>query len=312
MNVCLMRIKEIALFLILVFAVNNLVAQKGLLEILDEEQQDKPQYTMATFKATRISYGHSVETRKKGILEVSVANRFWNTPSRYSQSFGADKMNSRIALEYGINDRLSTGFGGSTWDGLFDTYLKYRVIRQRDDKEGSPVSLTLFQNASYNSNAFATPYMDDGFGNRLSSTTQALIARKFTPDLSFQIAPTFVHKGSRISEEDPQNHFALGFGGRYKLGGHVSFVSEYYAVFNPIVSRDTYGPFSVGINWELGDVMLQFMLTNTSHIVEDAYITDTGYNFNFKNPNLNFGFKATYVIHFNRKLKGLKQETKMP
>lgn len=307
-----MKIKEIALFLILVFAVNNLVAQKGLLEILEEEQQDKPQYTMATFKATRISYGHSVETRKKGILEVSVANRFWNTPSPYSQSFGADKMNARIALEYGINDRLSTGFGGSTWDGLFDTYLKYRVIRQRDDKKGSPVSVTLFQNASYNSNAYANPYMDDGFGNRLSFTTQALIARKFTPAFSFQIAPTFVHKGFRISEEDPQNHFALGFGGRYKLGGHVSFVSEYYTVFNPITSRDTYGPFSIGINWELGDVMLQFMLTNASHIVEDAYITDTGYNFNFKNPNLNFGFKATYVIHFNRKLKGLKQENKRP
>ena len=307
-----MKIKELLIFVVLTLMTNGLVAQKGLLEILDEEQQDNPQYTLATFKATRISFGHSVETRKKGILEVSVANRFWNTPSRYSQSFGADKMNSRIALEYGINDRFSTGFGGSTWDGLFDAYLKYRIIRQRDDKEGSPISFTLFQNASYDSNAYLDSYMDDGFGNRLSFTTQALIARKFTSDFSLQIAPTFVHKGLRFSEEDSQNHFALGFGGRYKLGGHLSFVSEYYAVFNPIKSADTYGPFSIGVNWELGDVMLQFMLTNASHIVEDAFITGTRYNFNFKNPNLNFGFNATYVIHFNRKLKGLKHENKVP
>lgn len=304
-----MKIKEITFFLILVLVANSVLAQKGLLEILEKEQEDDPQYTMATFKATRISFGHSVETRKKGILEISVANRFWNTPSLYSQSFGADKMNARIALEYGISDRLSTGWGGSTWDGLFDWYVKYRLIRQRSDKSDSPLSITLFQNASYYSEAIG-PYIDDDFSNRLSFTTQALIARKFTSDFSFQIAPTFVHKGLRFSGEDPQNHFALGFGGRYKLGGHVSFVSEYYAVFNPITSRDTYGPFSIGINWELGDVMLQFMLTNASHIVEDAYITDTGYNFNFKNPNLNFGFTATYVIHFNRKLKGLKRGKK--
>jgi hypothetical protein len=305
-----MKIKRILFLFILVLVANDLMAQKGLLEILDEEQQDLPQYTLATFKATRISYGHSIETRKKGILEVSVANRFWNTPSLYSQSFGADKMNARIALEYGISDRFSTGFGGSTWDGLFDGYLKYRLVRQRNDTEGSPFSITLFQNASYYSEGITAPNMEDSFSGRLSFTSQALIARKFTPDFSFQIAPTFVHKGMRYSEEDPMNHFAIGFGGRYKLGGHLSLVSEYYTVFNPKKSYDTYGPFSIGLNWELGDVMLQFMLTNASHIVEDAFITGTNYNFNFKNPNLNFGFNATYVIHFNRKLKSLKQVNK--
>ena len=289
---------------------NSIMAQKGLLDILEEEQQEGPQYAMATFKATRITFGHSIETRKKGILEVSAVNRFWNTPSLTSQSFGADKLNTRIALEYGINDRLSTGFGGSTWDGLFDGYLKYRLVRQRNDKEGSPVSVTLFQNGSYYSEGLSVPNVDDNFSSRLSTTTQLLIARKFNSSFSLQMAPTLVHKGFRFSGEDPTNHLALGFGGRYKLGGHVSFVSEYYAVFNPVESYDTYGPFSIGVNWELGDVMLQFMLTNASHIVEDAYIAGTRYNFNFKNPNLNFGFNATYVIHFNRKLKGLEQKRK--
>ena len=302
-----MRSKEI-LMLILILVTNGMVAQKGLLDILDEEQQSNPQFTMATFKATRISYGHSVETRKKGILEVFVTNRFWNTPSLYSQSFGADKMNARIALEYAISDRFSAGFGGSTWDGLFDGYAKYRLVRQRNDQGGSPLSITIFQNASYYSEGLTTPNIEDNFSNRLSFTTQALIARKFTPDFSFQISPTFVHRGLQLSQEDPQNHFALGLGGRYKLGGHLSLVSEYYAVFNPVTSTETYNPFSIGVNWELGDIMLQFMLTNASHIVEDAFITGTRYNFNFKNPNLNFGFNATYVIHFNRKLKGLKHE----
>ncbi|MGW9684043.1 DUF5777 family beta-barrel protein [Flagellimonas sp. 2504JD1-5] len=292
---------------IIVFA-NTAEAQKGLLDILEEEQKDTlPQYTSATFKTTRITYGHSVETRKKGILEVFVANRFWNTPELRSQKFGVDKLNVRIALEYAISDRLSTGFGGSTWDGLFDGYLKYRLIRQRNDSEGAPFNVTLFQNASYNSEAMTGAYATGTFSNRLSYTSQVLIARKFNSKFSLQLAPTFIHRGFEGSPEDPNNHYALGFGGRYKLSNHVSLVSEYYTVFNPVESTDTYGPFGLGINWEIGDVMLQFMLTNAPSMVEDSFIAGTRNNFNFKNPNLNFGFNFTYVIHFNRKLKGLKQ-----
>lgn len=288
-------------------------AQNNLLDILEQEQKDSlPNYVSATFKTTRITFGHSVETRKKGILEVFVANRFWNTLSLQSQSFGADKMNARIALEYAVSDRLSTGVGGSTWDGLFDGYLKYRLVRQRQEKGKAPFSITLFQNASYFSEGLSTPGVDDTFSNRLSFTTQVLLAKKINSKFSLQLTPTFVHKGFGYTSEDKTNHFALGFGGRYKLGNHVSLVSEYYRVFNPVESLDTYGPFGLGVNWEIGDVMLQFMLTNAPNLVEDAFIVDTRNNFNFKNPNLNFGFNFTYVIHFNRKLKGLKQSKPMP
>ncbi|MEX0360211.1 MAG: DUF5777 family beta-barrel protein, partial [Allomuricauda sp.] len=78
--------------------VNQIMAQNELLDILEKEHTDTvPQFVPATFKSTRITYGHSVETRKKGILEVFAATRFWNTPTLRSQSFGADKLNARIA-----------------------------------------------------------------------------------------------------------------------------------------------------------------------------------------------------------------------
>ena len=133
--------------------------------------------------------------------------------------------------------------------------------------------------------------------------TTFLVAKKITSNLSLQVSPTFIHRGLRRTTEDPLNVLAVGIGGRYKLGGHVSFVSEYYYVANPIESFDTYGPFSLGVNWELSDVMLQFMLTNSPLMVEDAFITGTRNNFNFKNPNLNFGFNFTYTFHLKNKLK---------
>ncbi len=300
-----MKTKRILFFVFLIVgAFQFSVAQENLLGILEKEHKDTLQYTDATFKMTRIAIGHSLETRKKGTLEVFVVNRFWNGPYETSQSFFVEKLSSRIALEYGITDRLSTGFGGTTFDGLFDGYLKYRLVRQRLKGQGSPFSITLLQASSYNSNGFAG--LDAGFSDRLSYTSQLLIGKKFSPGFSFQIAPTFIHRGEASPGDDPKSHFAVGFGGRLKLGPHVSFVSEYYYTANPIKSFDTYGPFTIGVNWELGDVMLQFMLTNAQRIVDDAFITQTRNNFNFKNPNLNFGFNATYVIHFNRKLKNVK------
>ncbi len=297
-----------------VMLTSSFVSGQELLDILDKEHQDTLRFAEATFKYSRITYGQSVQTRKQGTLDISINNRFWNSPEEQSQSFVADHINTRFALEYGISDRILLGAGGSTFDERFDAFLKYKLVRQSSGKNGSPVTVSLFQSASYfdgtlpYSDTYPTTYPiyytpETTTSNRFSFTSQVLIARKFTSNFSLQIAPTFVHRGLVFDENDPQNHFAIGFGGRYKLGGHVSFVSEYYYVANPIESFDTYGPFSVGINWELSDTMLQFMLTNAPSMVEDAFITQTRNNFNFKDPNLNFGFNFVYTIHFKNKLK---------
>jgi len=100
---------------------------------------------------------------------------------------------------------------------------------------------------------------------------------------------------------DDNNHFALGFGARYKLGGHVAIATEYYYVANPITGVTTYDPFAIGVNWEVSDLILQFTLTNTLSFDESTTITFTPKNFNFNNGNLHIGVSATYVIQFNKK-----------
>ncbi|MDJ0645453.1 MAG: DUF5777 family beta-barrel protein [Flavobacteriaceae bacterium] len=300
-----MKAKRLYFFLVLAFMVSSVKAQ-DLLDILDKERKDTLRYAEATFKFSRISFGHSVQTRKDGTLDVFITNRFWNTPADRSQSFFVDRLSTRFALEYGVSDRLMFGVGGTTFDGRFDSFLKYKLVKQRVDGNGSPFSLSLFQNASYFSESLSGSRYDAISSGRFSFTTQLLVAKKITPKFSLQVSPTFIHRGLVYGPEDPQNHFAVGFGGRYKLGAHVSFVSEYYYVANPLKSIDTYGPFSIGVNWELSDVMLQFMLTNAVSTVEDAFIAQTRNNFNFKNPNLNFGFNFTYTFHLKNKLKRKK------
>ncbi|MFD2586715.1 DUF5777 family beta-barrel protein [Croceitalea marina] len=293
--------------IILVFAIAFTTAQslcaQDLLGILEEEQQNGSSFVPPTFKITRIAIGHSTEVRGKGILEVSAFNRFWNLPSDRSQSFIADRMSSRLALEYGISDRLTFGMGGTTFDGLFDGHFKYRVMQRDKNGKGYPFSLTVFQNFRYDSSAFANPDLGRNFSDRTAFTSQILLSKKVSKDFSFQISPTYIHRGESEFENDPNNFFSIGFGARYRLGSHFSLASEYYHTLNPVESIETFNPFAIGVNWELGDIMLQFMLTNAQSIVEDAFILNTRNNFNFRNPNLNFGFNATYVIHFKNRLK---------
>jgi len=81
----------------------NSIKAQNLLEKLEAKYPEVPQYELATFKASRISIGHSVETRKKGVLEIQTFSRFWKIPNfdaaTRSQSLVADKMSTRIALE---------------------------------------------------------------------------------------------------------------------------------------------------------------------------------------------------------------------
>ncbi|MBW1296477.1 DUF5777 family beta-barrel protein [Aquimarina litoralis] len=294
------------LLCILCVGYHNLAQSQDLLKTLEQEYPDTPQYEIATFKSTRIAIGHSVENRRKGVLQIMAMNRYWNVPNHDGQTFIADKWSARIALEYGISNRLSTGFGWTTFEDVYDGFLKYNLIRQRKNSKKSLFSVTLFQNASYRSesngrSAVYGGFEDTSFQDRLAFTSQVLIARKFTPQFSAQISPTYIHRGASLADEDPNNHFAVGIGGRYKLGGHVSIVSEYYYVANPIKSVDTFGAFALGVNWELSDIMLQFHMTNAWSTVEDVFILQTPNNFNFQDGNFTFGFTATFALHLSQK-----------
>lgn len=289
-----MKSKIIALVLFL--SISNYITAQNLLDKLEGIETDKQQYVMSTFKGTRISIGHSIETRKKNTLEVSFMSRYWNVQQETSNSFVADRMCTRFGLDYGVSDNLTIGVGAGTPNGIFDTYFKYRLLQQTTDNKGSLFGITLLQTGTYRTRSIKNIEQRNNFGDKLAFTTQVLIARKFSRDFSFQISPTFIHRTSSKSDIDDHNHFAVGFSPRYKLNNHVSLVSEYYYVLNPLKSIDTYGAFVLGVNWEVSDLLLQFKMTNNQIFSEDAFITQTGQNFNFRDGNFFFGFHATYHI----------------
>ena len=284
------------LIYILLLGVSNCLFSQSLLDKLENEHKEIENYTMSTFKGTRLSISHSVETRKKNTLEVSLMTRYWNREDSDGKALIPDLFCSRIGLDYGISDRLTVGIGYGNPNRIIDNYFKYRLIRQTDDNK-TPLSLTLLQTASYRTHRLNDVVARGAdFGQKFAFTTQALIARKFTRNFSLQITPTYVQRTSSRSDLDDDHHFAFGFGARQKISNHLSLVSEYYYVINPLNSVKTFSPFAFGVNWEVSKLLLQFKMTNNQIFSEDTFITQTFKPFNFSDGNFFFGFQATY--HF--------------
>ena len=101
---------------ILLFTAFAAHGQDDLMEILDKETGQESLYTEQTFKGTRLINGHSVETRKRGVLDVLISHRFGRLNTGPYELFGLDESNVRLGMDYGISDRLNFGVGRNSFE----------------------------------------------------------------------------------------------------------------------------------------------------------------------------------------------------
>ena len=218
-----------------------------LLDILESEIPTNTEYVTASFKGTRIINGHSIENRKKGVLEFLISHRFGKISSGEEQLFGLDESNIRFALEYGLTDDIMVGLGRSSFEKTYDGFIKYRLLKQSTGEKEFPISVSLFGSVARKTLKDYLPENEPSFNDRLFYTTQILIARKFSESFSFQLSPSYIHRNSVVIDEDPHDIFALGAGMRFKLNKRMSINSEYHYTFNPLESKDVENVFSIGL-----------------------------------------------------------------
>ncbi len=292
-------------FLILtihIFGLSQLaVAQDDLLQLLEDERPKSLLYTMATFKTNRIAIGHSIETRKKGILQLHLGTRYWNIPLEGRRtSFLVDRVSVRFGAEYAFTDLFTGELGINSFDGVINSSLKYRVLRQQDNGK-VPLGITLVQSTSLFTRNFSGVQLPGSFSERLLFTQQAIFARKFNRNLSLQIAPTYIHSNSQQLNFEEKDFFVLGLGGRYRIGNHTELVSEYHFVAGREEGVQGFNPYSFGLNWEIGDTTMQFFLTNAKSFDEATTILYTPNNFNFNDGGLHLGVNVIYVLHLKKR-----------
>ena len=282
-------------FLVLLFIVLSLqLSAQDLFNILEDEAAETTEVVTATFKGTRIANGHSIENRKKKELEFIISHRFGRVNTGFYDLFGLDQSNIRFALEYGITDDLTAGLGRSSFEKIYDGFLKYKLVKQKTGANSFPIAISLFGSATIKTQESFDPNFDPSFSERLAYVGQVLIARKFSPSLSLQLTPTFVHRNSVVLDADPHDIFALGFGGRVKLSKRVSLNAEYYCAFDELESLTTTNSMAFGVDIETGGHVFQIILSNSITMIEKSFITETTGNFFGGDIHLGFNISRTF------------------
>lgn len=283
-------------------------SQDDLMKMLDDENKNQTIYTAATFKATKLINGQTIETVGKNQLNFWISHRFGAINSGFIDNFfGLDEARIRLGLEYGITNQLTVGIGRSSQEKMYDFYGKYKLLRQSNSM---PVTLTL-----YGSNAISTvatgSTLESGtvmkyYDNieRMTYTGQILLARKFSEKFSLQVMPTFLHFNRAETVNTPNNMVALGVGGRMKLSKRLSISGEYYyADFNRPANSNYYNSLALGLDIETGGHVFQFHLTNSRGMIERQFIAQTTKQ--WSDGGIFYGFNIARSFSLDKKAKGL-------
>lgn len=288
--------KNLLLFLLLIPVCAY--SQDDLLSEL-ESTSDESIISSAAFKGSRLINGHTVETRGGGELEFIFQHRFGLINGGLYEMFGLDQAFVRLGLDYGITDNLSASIGRNSVDKTMDGYAKYRMLRQQTGKKSIPFTVTALGGVAYKTSPRRQDAPTLQNVDRLAYVGQVLIARKFTPALSIQVMPTFVHKNAVDQNVEKNDLLAIGMGGRLKVSRSIALTSEYYlrldAPDNTLLNQNglpnKYNAFGLGIDLETGGHVFQILITNTNALTERAFITET--TGDLANGDLHFGFNVT-------------------
>jgi len=284
----------LSLFIMNSFALIN---AQDLQSILEEQMEESTNYVSASFKSTRILNGHSIERMPEGQLDFRVSHRFGRINSGAYEFFGLDQANTHLSLEYGILDWLMVGIGRGTFEKTVDGFLKISLLRQSIGKKNNPVSITWLSGSFVNGLRWSNPEKENQFIHRMEYVHQLLIARKFTPEISLQITPSYLHRNLVKTANDPNDLFIIGAGSRIKITQRISFNAEYFHVFKPDqsnLSTPFYNPLSFGFDIETGGHVFQLIFTNSLAMRENGFLGQT--TGRWLDGDIHFGFNISRVF----------------
>jgi hypothetical protein len=294
--------KFIPICLFVLSSLSSKAQEIDLFKIKDEKTKD---ITTATFKASRVVNGQSIENVGNGVLDLKILHRFGNISTGAYELFGLDQASMRMGLDYGVNKRLMVGIGRSTFEKQYDAFFKYKLIQQQTGLKEIPVSISMVSTIIYkslksNPNAEYITYNSD----RYSYAHQLLIARKFNDYFSLQLSPTLIHYNIVASSTIPNDFTSLGISFRQRISKRVNFTTEYFYRIDKLDGY--YDPLTLGVDIETGGHVFQLHVTNSTGMTERTFINET--TGSWGNGALRFGFNLTraFTLKKPKELKNVK------
>ncbi len=265
-------------------------SQEDLLSEIDTVQPNT--YKSAAFKGLKIVNFESTKMVSKKELYFVVSHRFGSVETGFQDFFGLDQAVTRLNLIYGISDWMNVGFSRSSFQKIYESSLKVRLLREKEG--GFPFTVVS------SSNILINTALDDQllplltFKNRLGYTTQLLISKKFNKNFSLQLMPTFFHDNYVAIDAQENSQYVIGFGGRHKLTKRWSLNLDYGLHLNRADNSPFNNPFSIGFDLETGGHVFQLHFTNAQPMNTNGFLGQgTG---DWGSGDVFFGFNLSRVF----------------
>jgi hypothetical protein len=234
----------------------------------------------------------------KNTLEATMVHRFGliNGGENDLAGFWAPS-NIRIGVSYAIHERLTIGYGTTKFDRLQDFNWKAALLRQtRSDR--MPVNISYYGNFTVDARKKQNFALTQ---HRYSFFNQIIIARRFSPNFSLQIAPSLSHY-NLVESYMKNDRFAVAVGGRVKVSPNTSILFDYSQPITkfedperPEVDLNLPGV-SLGVEFSTSAHAFQLFITNYNGIVPQK-----NYMFNdhdFFDGDFLIGFNITRLYSF--------------
>lgn len=256
-----------------------------------QDEEDKP--IRPPFETTLLIDNQTTVNPYKGALGLEIQHRF-SQISSISDLFGIyGTANTRMALSYGVTDKLMVAFGTTRGYKLQDLEWKYSILTQTQSGK-IPVSLSYVGNTvvdARNAEAFG-PEADYKFIHRMSYMNQVIVSRAFGMKFAAQLAPTFIWMNA-VEEGYNNLNFSVNAGLRAMVLGFHSIILEYEQPINKPEEVDVYPNLALGV--EIGTSTHSFRVFAANY---NALVKNYNVVYNANNP-----FDMDYQFGFNISIK---------
>ncbi len=244
-------------------------SQDDLLKSIDSVATNEK--VESAFKGLKIVNIESTKLAAKGDLYFIVAHRFGSIKDGFEGFFGLDNANTQIKFVYGLNDWFTLSAARS--EMAYDFSGKYLLKSQI--KDGFPVAIVGFSSLAFNNVLKESNYPKLQFEDRMVYVNQILVSRKFSNNLSLELAPTYMHENFVFDDNQYNSQFLIGMGGRYKFAKRWSLNVDYATHLNRAKTSPFHDALSIGVDLETGGHVFQMHFSNSQGIHEAGFLGNT-------------------------------------
>ena len=255
----------------------------------DEEQPDN-RPIRPPFETIGLIDNQTTVNPYKGSLQFEISHRF-SEIKEIDDLFGIyGSANTRLALDYGITDRIMAGFGTTRDYKLQDFEWKVSILTQTRSWS-MPISLSYYGNMVIDAREKDNFGPEDQykFAHRMSYLTPA-IASVNTGPVSFQVIPSFAWFNG-VEEGYNNMNFALSFGARAQVIRMSSIILEYDQPLTQHEALEVKPNLSFGIEVGTSTHSFRIFVANYQNIIKQYnlfYNTNDPWSGNFR-----FGFNIS-------------------